>query len=174
MQHAVLTFVAYHSDLFEEAERVRRTFERFDRDSNSLISREEFALGIKKGGVFMSDEEINQLFDTVDKDGSGHISYTEFTAGSLNLDIVIKHHGLEQAFAFFDQDHSGRIDRTEMLQALRLGWISEKHVGEIIQAYDSDKDQQVSSRVWIRVDIVARVQEDDERNRTPQRANPHF
>ena len=45
MQHAVLTFMAYHSNLAEDAERIKKTFEKFDKDKNSVISKEEFALG---------------------------------------------------------------------------------------------------------------------------------
>ena len=79
----------------------------------------------------------------MDKDGSGSINYTEFVAGSMNVEIAIRDKGLDYAFQFFDQDHSGRIDKTEMLQAMQFGWISEKHVADIIKTYDSDKDQQV-------------------------------
>jgi hypothetical protein len=47
LQHAILTFLAYHVDVPEENARIRAVFEKFDTNHDQVINKEEFKKGTR-------------------------------------------------------------------------------------------------------------------------------
>jgi hypothetical protein len=72
-----------------DAERGRRRFERFDRDRDGKVTREEFL------------EPRRKAFAKLDRDGDGKLSFDEWAARTVDR------------FATADRDRSGALDEKE-------------------------------------------------------------
>ena len=58
---------------------IRKSFEKYDKDGNGFISREEFKKVVEdKHGAKLSNKEVGKLLKAADKDGDGQINYEEF------------------------------------------------------------------------------------------------
>jgi hypothetical protein len=58
----------------------RHTFGLLDRDGNGYLSRDEFAEGLKRMDVGLTDAQLTEVLDAVDTDGNGTVEYEEFLA----------------------------------------------------------------------------------------------
>ena len=53
-------------------------FKLLDRDNDSLVTQEDFVLGLKRTGLPMTREEIHRLITLLDRNNDGVISYQDF------------------------------------------------------------------------------------------------
>eukprot|EP01046_Picozoa_sp_COSAG06_P024576 COSAG06_NODE_2011_length_7849_cov_3.030581_1_plen_849_part_00 len=58
----------------------RHTFGLMDRDGNGFLSRDEFAMALKRMDFGLTDAQQTEVLDAVDTDGSGTVEYGEFLA----------------------------------------------------------------------------------------------
>lgn len=65
---------------WEEINRLKGVFDRFDKDENGSIDREEFGEFLEAIGKSMSKEQLAKGFEEIDVDGSGVIEFKEFVA----------------------------------------------------------------------------------------------
>lgn len=63
---------------WEELDKLKGVFDRFDKDRNGAIDRNEFADFLAAIGKQMSEEKIDEGFRDIDTDGSGVIEFSEF------------------------------------------------------------------------------------------------
>ncbi len=63
---------------WEDLNRLKGAFNRFDDDRSGTIDRQEFEQLLATIGADMSDDEIDEGFATIDVDGSGQIEFDEF------------------------------------------------------------------------------------------------
>ena len=59
--------------------RIRKEFERFDKDNSGFITKQELLEVLKARGIqTVTLEQIDELLKEIDKDRSGEIDYEEF------------------------------------------------------------------------------------------------
>lgn len=63
---------------WEEINRLKGVFDRFDKDENGSIDREEFGQFLAAIGKGMTPEQLAKGFDEIDTNGSGVIEFKEF------------------------------------------------------------------------------------------------
>ena len=139
----MLTYIVYYSDLFEERKKLTRVFSRIDKDNNHIISSEELRQGFKNCGINISDSTFSELFSRLDSNKDGTINYTEFLAAAVDWTLAIDDANLAEAFRFFDKDKNGSIDKDEIRRAVKLGWISEVQLANLLNDVDINNDQEV-------------------------------
>lgn len=104
----------------------RTLFEKYDKDQDGALSRDEFRLFVSDLGYRLSSDEIRSAFNFIDRSRSGFIDYEEFrewcspdnryfamgdgARGTLSTSEI---RAAFEAFQSFDVDKSGFVDRAE-------------------------------------------------------------
>ncbi|KAL6129281.1 hypothetical protein ACLB2K_072633 [Fragaria x ananassa] len=100
-------------------EEIKKVFNKFDENSDGLISGDELKSVFLALGWEMKPEEVKTVMSEFDKDGDSHIDLEEFTA-ILNGSPSTK--DLRDAFDLYDLDKNGLISTSELHEVLnRLG-----------------------------------------------------
>ncbi|XP_071709443.1 calmodulin-like protein 30 [Rutidosis leptorrhynchoides] len=120
---------------------MRRVFNKFDKNKDGKISKEEYTLAVGLLGNKNAKSEVNKAFQAIDTDGDGFIDYGEFMEAQ-NSDGGVKTGDIKSAFKVFDLDGNGKITAEELVQVLRqLGEkCSLESCRKMVKGADSDGD----------------------------------
>lgn len=99
----------------EELEQLQHAFERYDKNGDGKLSKEEIADVLKSLGAVCSDQSIQELITEIDTNKDGFVDFEEFCllqrcANSSSR----KKDDLVAAFQLFDMDNDGYITAKEL------------------------------------------------------------
>ena len=141
----------------------RALFDRYDADSNGVISLEEFRLMLPQLQIHVSPAKSLSFFRHYDCDNSGGITYDEFLALLFACNSNQNPAGFapseriapRDAFCIFDADQSGSIDEDEFFYLLQYMDIDtdEGTREKMFAKYDKDRDGTIDyfefKQVWL-------------------------
>ena len=125
-------------------------FDKYDTDSNGLISVDEFIPLISQEDPKVSIASAPALFKELDTDGDGNISVNEF---ANFFTIKSKYQiNLAQVFNKFDSDRNGLIsvDEFEPLVKETEPTINASQIPNVFKAIDTDGDGNISITEYTR------------------------
>ncbi|KAL6225891.1 PREDICTED: probable calcium-binding protein CML23-like isoform 2 [Fragaria vesca subsp. vesca] len=124
------------------AEELKKIFNKFDKNGDGKICRDELREIFRELGSETTPEEVKTIMAEFDKDGDGRIDLDEF-AEILNGGST---KDLRDAFDLYDLDKNGRISASELHEVLkRLGQkCSLKDCAKMIGSVDADGDGHVN------------------------------
>lgn len=125
-------------------------FTMFDKDSNGVISMEEFRGALQALGQDPTEDELQIMIKSVDTDQNGVVDFNEFV-------VMMKTHlyddsskpspedELREVFGVFDRDHNGFISFDELkLAMINLGErLTDEELRAMMKAADTDGDGQI-------------------------------
>ncbi|XP_022090992.1 calmodulin-1-like isoform X2 [Acanthaster planci] len=94
----------------------REQFNKFDKNKDKKISKDELRSLLKTVGRHPSDAALQKVMNDVDKDKSGFIEYNEFEMMMIKIDAEIEKR-LKATFNQYDKDKSGFITLDELQAA---------------------------------------------------------
>lgn len=133
--------VIAHKSTSEEIGFLRKAFQRYDTETDGMLSFAEFEKALEDYGY--SHEELENMFHGADLDGTGKIRYTEFLAATIEAHGAINEERLAEAFDRLDSDDSGYIS-TKNLREMFGGELLASDIDVIIDEADITKDGQIS------------------------------
>ncbi|XVF81862.1 hypothetical protein PTKIN_Ptkin15bG0189700 [Pterospermum kingtungense] len=132
-------------------EEMREVFNKFDKNGDGKISRDELKSVLSALGSSPSSDEINRMLSEMDKDGNGYVDLDEFIAfhGNTNghgEDSQCGNKELRDAFDMYDLDKNGLISANELHSVMkRLGEkCSLSDCRRMISQVDKDGDGNVN------------------------------
>jgi calmodulin len=142
----------------EQVEELKEAFRMFDKDSDGIISSEEFGSAMSALGLTPTKEELEILLASVDTDANGVVDFGEFVD-------VMSHHlwlsgegpsaedELKEAFSVFDKDGNGFISKEELKSALlNLGeQLDDDELEAMIKAADKDGNGEIDYEEFIQM-----------------------
>ncbi|KAK8507806.1 hypothetical protein V6N11_045979 [Hibiscus sabdariffa] len=110
-------------------EEMREVFNKFDRNGDGKISRDELKSVLDALGSAPSSDEVDRIMSAMDKDGNGYVDLDEFIAfqgtnvkGGDDGQCQCGNKELRDAFDMYDLDKNGLISANELHAVLkRLG-----------------------------------------------------
>ena len=111
---------------YQNLAEVRAAFQRFDKNGDGALSKEELTVALKSSGQSYSNVEVDAIFSLGDVDGDGEITLEEFVSlmhpsasqvvqklskSFKNLDDV------KRSFKQIDSNNDGLLSKQEMLQS---------------------------------------------------------
>lgn len=127
-----------------KAEEIRWVFDKFDKNKDGKISKEEYKAALSLLGKGVAASDVDKSFEFVDTDGDGFISFSEFVEmmKSYNKGDGVKKSDIRSAFKMFDKNGDGKISADELLQVLKnLGEkCSLDSCRKMIRGVDADGD----------------------------------
>ncbi|KAJ0704135.1 putative EF-hand domain-containing protein [Helianthus annuus] len=97
------------------ADEMRRVFDKFDKNKDGKISKEEYVSAVDILGSKTAKTEVSKAFEAIDTDGDGFVDFNEFMAAQGG----VKAGDIKSAFKVFDLDGNGKITAEELVQVLR-------------------------------------------------------
>ncbi|XP_059642985.1 calcium-binding allergen Ole e 8-like [Cornus florida] len=131
----------------QDAEEVKKVFNRFDANGDGKISATEFADVMKALGSTTSTEEVSRMMHEIDTDKDGFINLEEFAGFCKGESAADGGDGeLREAFDLYDADKNGLISASELHMVLnRLGEkCTVQDCTNMIKTVDSDGDGNVN------------------------------
>ena len=127
---------------------VKKVFNKFDKNGDGKISRDELKDILHALGSQTTSDEVSRIMSEIDKDGDGFISLEEFAefhkGGSSSSASSTKE--LRDAFDLYDLDKNGLISAKELHEVLRR--LGEKctlvDCSKMISSVDKDGDGHVN------------------------------
>ncbi|KAK4564983.1 hypothetical protein RGQ29_006860 [Quercus rubra] len=126
---------------------VKKIFNKFDKNGDGKISRDELKDILHALGSRTTSDEVSRIMSEIDKDGDGFISldeFTEFHMGGSSSASSTKE--LRDAFDLYDLDKNGLISAKELHEVLRR--LGEKctlvECSKMISSVDKDGDGHVN------------------------------
>ncbi|KAF3961751.1 hypothetical protein CMV_013670 [Castanea mollissima] len=127
---------------------VKKIFNKFDKNGDGKISRDELKDILHALGSRTTADEVSRIMSEIDKDGDGFISLDEFAefhkGGSSSSESSTKE--LRDAFDLYDLDKNGLISANELHEVLRR--LGEKctlnECSKMISSVDKDGDGHVN------------------------------
>jgi Ca2+-binding EF-hand superfamily protein len=113
-QKLVRRIVAENAPPTKEIERIKKAFDKLDKDGSGTLTREELALGVRQAGYVVSDADLEHVFVELDTDGTGLVRYHEFVAGAIDHNILVGDNLLRWVFDFMDDDDSDTINSANL------------------------------------------------------------
>ncbi|KAK8639288.1 hypothetical protein V6N13_137676 [Hibiscus sabdariffa] len=129
---------------------MRKVFNKFDKNGDGKISREELKSVLGALGSTPSSDEVDRIMWAMDKDGNGYVDLDEFIAfqgTSVNGDDAqCANKELKDAFDMYDLDKNGLISANELHAVMkRLGEkCSLSDCRRMISQVDKDGDGNVN------------------------------
>lgn len=127
-----------------ELKKLRNGFDKFDKNKNGKIDREEFAELLRQNGMNLSEEVCDFTFKAADKNNSGGIDFEEYLAmahmGTFPHDEAFKG---KMIFDFFDKNMDGVIQFEELENALGKMGIEDldaEDIADILKDFDKNDD----------------------------------
>lgn len=99
-------------------EEMRRVFDKFDKNKDGKISKEEYGLAMGLLGNKTGKTEVTKAFQAIDTDGDGFVDFNEFMEAQKS-DGGVGTGDIKSAFKVFDLDGNGKITPEELVQVLR-------------------------------------------------------
>merc|ERR1712193_455113 len=132
----------------EEVDRLRKRFEKLDRDNSGTIERDEF-LSLPQ---VSSNPLATRMIAIFDEDGGGDVDFQEFVSGLAAFSSKgSKEEKLKFAFKVYDIDRDGYISNGELFIVLKMMVGSNLKDGQLqqivdktIMEADGDKDGTIS------------------------------
>ncbi|KAI3747917.1 hypothetical protein L6452_10652 [Arctium lappa] len=123
------------------ADEMRRVFNKFDKNKDGKISKEEYGSAVGLLGGKKAKSEVAKAFQVIDVDGDGFIDFEEFMKAQT-ADGGVKTGEIKSAFQVFDLDGNGKISAEELVQVLRqLGErCSLESCRKMVKGVDADGD----------------------------------
>ncbi|XP_024959277.1 calmodulin-like protein 1 [Cynara cardunculus var. scolymus] len=123
------------------ADEMRRVFNKFDKNRDGKISKEEYGSAVGLLGGKKAKSEVTKAFQVIDVDGDGFIDFDEFMEAQT-ADGGVKTGDIKSAFQVFDLDGNGKISAEELMQVLRqLGErCSLEACRKMVKGVDADGD----------------------------------
>ncbi|KAK1410264.1 hypothetical protein QVD17_36799 [Tagetes erecta] len=100
------------------AQEMRRVFDKFDKNKDGKISKEEYGSAMGLLGNKTGKLEVSKAFQAIDTDGDGFVDFDEFMEAQKS-DGGVGTGDIKSAFKVFDLDGNGKITAEELLQVLR-------------------------------------------------------
>ncbi|KAL4613958.1 hypothetical protein ACB092_07G020200 [Castanea dentata] len=126
---------------------VKKIFNKFDKNGDGKISRDELKDILHALGSRTTTDEVSRIMSEIDKDGDGFISldeFAEFHMGGSSSESSTKE--LRDAFDLYDLDKNGLISANELHEVLRR--LGEKctlgECSKMISSVDKDGDGHVN------------------------------
>ena len=92
-----------------QMEDLRDCFTSIDTDHSGTLTKEEFAVALRKVMPTLEEKKISEVFSAIDQDNNGEISYLEFLAATMHKNnLSVKE--LEDAFKILDHDGNGYLE----------------------------------------------------------------
>ena len=157
----------------EQVEKLKKSFEMFDKDGDGIITKQELAEVLNTSLVSVyhrspekkpSKAELEDMMGEIDRDKNGTIEFEEFkemmerrmggAATADNTEIEIR-----EAFCCFDEDGNGYISGMELRHVLMsLGEkMTDVEVKELIQETDTDGDGRISYEEFVKMSMWSGV-----------------
>lgn len=145
-QQACVSYIVHNMLKNEEIVEYRKIFQKFDKNSDGRLSREELIQGF---GEIMSPgeakEEVNRLIDSIDSDKNNYIEFEEFLSAFMDKKKLFKEENLKETFKLFDKDDSGSITIDEVKSIMGGKAIVKNQVwDEILSDVDQNSDGKIS------------------------------
>ena len=146
LQQAALSYMVNHLLSKEEKQDLTEMFQKFDKNNDGVLSKEEIMEGFKNIlGEVEAQAEVDRIMKDIDIDNDGQIDYNEFIMAAVNRQQVFNKDKLEATFKMFDEDGNGFISNDEIKSLFQgLGSDSENIVNEIVKQVDENNDGQIS------------------------------
>ncbi|KAK3611406.1 hypothetical protein CHS0354_034853 [Potamilus streckersoni] len=139
------------SELTDEQieERIRDSFENFDKDGSGTLNARELADALRLTGLNPTDKEVAEILKKQDKNRDGLLSYDEYReiVGPQLLLFEEKNQALEDAFEVYDKNGDGRLTKNEfrsMLCDKGEEPLTDEDINELMTQLDKDGDGTVS------------------------------
>lgn len=100
-------------------EEMKRVFDKFDKNKDGKISKEEYKSMMGSGGGNTKSYGVDDAFQAADTNGDGFINFEEFMRVQ-NLEGGVNSTDIRSAFKAFDLDGDGKISAEELLQVQRM------------------------------------------------------
>lgn len=130
------------SSMFQpDVDEMRRVFNKFDKNKDGKISKEEYGSAVGVLGSKNTKSDVIKTFQAIDTDGDGFVDFDEFMEAQKS-EGGVKTGDIKSAFKVFDLDGNGRITAEELVQVLRqLGErCSLESCRKMIKGVDADGD----------------------------------
>lgn len=123
-----------------EIGQLRDVFESMDTDQTGVVSIQELAEAMRKGGFGVLEEEVKTLLGGLDVNANNRVDYSEFLAATLRRNQFLREERLHRAFDHFDVDGTGKISYENLVDVMG----SEEHAKEIMHDVDLNHDGFIS------------------------------
>jgi len=127
----------------------REIFNRFDKNKDGKISKDEIRDAMKEMGLNPSDAECSAILQKADSNQDGYVQWNEFEAF---LNALPKHvHetctarcDLRARFKSLDTDNNGFLTEDELLSVTRQCNLPDSHAKEMMAHADKNRDGKIS------------------------------
>merc|ERR1719233_1819477 len=125
-------------------ERLKSTFNLFDKDGKGIINKKDLKNLLNEMKVDLTDEELNDIVNDIDLDGNGQIEFAEFK--KFMTREITEAQRLKEIFELFDSDGDGFISIPELKQTLKQAdyKVTDDVVKQIMTEADTNKDGKIS------------------------------
>ena len=105
LQQAVLAYIANHLQSQETMNKLKDSFQKFDKNGDGVLERDELIEGYMLLGKKKEEavEIVNKIMKEIDINGNGTVDYSEFIMANLNHSDAISNEKLKEAFKLFDK-----------------------------------------------------------------------
>lgn len=91
----------------KEIEKLRKRFEKIDKDRSGMISIIELKEALFKSKLQHNDEELNQILKELADPSTKNINYSDFLAATISVQKILTEEKLQAIFRQFDTDGNG-------------------------------------------------------------------
>ena len=111
LQQAVLAYIANHLQSQETMNKLKQVFQKFDRNNDGVLERDELLEGYMKLGKTRLEavKIVSRILDQIDLNKNGTIDYSEFLMANLQQDDIVSQNKLKEAFKLFDKVSNVRM-----------------------------------------------------------------
>lgn len=142
LKKIILNYIVSQLVTNEELNSLREVFEKFDKNGNGKITKDE----LLQGFLEFSDEgavDIDKIMQECDVDQNGFLDYTEFLTAAGSWKKSLTEECLLAAFKSFDSDGNGKISLEEFLAGFQGSDLNADYLEGLMKSADLNADGEI-------------------------------